>query len=78
METQATEQPNPQEIRQTAHSFFRRHQFYCFGLLSGFGFGMFAVEAFRQEKNPVLYICGLLVCVLGRVLYRRSKDYRKR
>ncbi|HXC36406.1 MAG TPA: hypothetical protein VNV43_11060 [Candidatus Acidoferrales bacterium] len=76
MNEQATRLPETEtrQTKQTVDSFCRRHRLYLCGLLSGFGFGLFAVEAFRQDKNPLLYIGGLSLSVLGNMLYRRFKD----
>jgi len=77
MNTQASEQSDRgklHQIKPAADSYFHRHRLYLFGLLSGFGFGLFTVEAFRHEKNPLLYIGGLSLIVLGSILYRCFKD----
>lgn len=74
MNTEAKNQSDVRQVKQTANSLFRRHRFYVFGLLSGLGLGVIAVEAFSHEKNPLLYIGGLWLSLLGSMLYRAFKD----
>jgi hypothetical protein len=76
MNTQAAEHSETHQAKQTADSFFRRHRLYICGLLAGFGLGVFSIEAFRQEKNPFLYIGGMSLIVLGSTLYRSFKSQR--
>jgi len=70
MNTQTTEQSETPKIKQTVDSFFHRHRFYIVGVLAGFGFGIFTFEAFQQPKNPLIYLGGLGLSVLGSTLYR--------
>ena len=77
MNTQTTEHSEA-ENKQTTPSFFHRHRVYFCGLLSGFGFGLFTVEAFQKQKDPFLYIGTLLLVVVGSMLYRSFNDDQKR
>lgn len=54
--------------------FLRRHRLFIFGITSGFGLGLFSAEAFQQQKDPVVYIGGMALIVLGSVLYRRRNN----
>jgi len=77
MNTETTKQSET-EVKQTVGSFFHRHRFYSFGLLAGFGFGIFTFEVFQQPKNPLVYLGGLGLSVLGSTLYRSFRDDQKR
>jgi hypothetical protein len=76
MNTQAAGHSETHKSKQMVGSFFRRHRLYICGLLTEFGLGMFSIEAFRQEKNPLLYIGGMSLIVLGSTLYRSFKSQR--
>ena len=78
MNTQTTEHSEPEVKRTAVESFFHRHRFYSFGLLAGFGFGIFTFEAFQRPKNPLVYLGGLGLSVLGSTLYRSFRDDQKR
>ena len=75
MNTQTTEHSEP-EVKQTVGSFFHRHRFYIVGVVAGFGFGIFTFEACQQPKNPLIYLGGLGLSVLGSTLYRSFKSQR--
>jgi len=55
----------------------QKHRIYIFGLISGFGFGVFFIEAFRSKKNPLFYLGGLSLIVLGSALYQQCKRNEK-
>ena len=76
MNTPTTEQSEARN-KQTVPSFFHRHRFYFCGLLAGFGFGLFTVEAFQKQKDPFLYIGTLLLIVVGSTVYRSFRSDQK-
>jgi hypothetical protein len=78
MNTQTTEHSEPEVKRTAVESFFRRHRFYLVGVLAGFGWGIFTFEVFQQPKNPLVYLGGLGLSVLGSTLYRSFRDDQKR
>lgn len=75
MNTQITEHTET-KVKQTVRSFFHRHRFYIVGVVAGFGFGIFTFEAFQQPKNPLVYLGGLGLSVLGGTLYQIFRNQR--
>ena len=73
MNSQIKEQLDARQANHVGVSLFRRHRFYYLGLLSGVGLGMIVVEAFSHDKNPLIYIGGLWLSLLGSMLYRKFK-----
>jgi hypothetical protein len=73
MNTRVTEQSETRKTKQIVDSFFHRHRLYFVGILTGFGFGVFAFEAFQRGKEPLIYIGSLFLCGLGGTLYRSFK-----
>lgn len=67
---------NIKKAKQAIVDFFRRDRLYIFGLISGFGIGVFSAESFQSQKNPLIYIGGMFLIVLGSVLYRSRNDLR--
>jgi hypothetical protein len=54
--------------------FLRRHRMFIFGITCGFGMGLVCVEAFQQEKDPIICIGGGLLALWGDFLYRHRDD----
>lgn len=47
--------------------------FFATGFISGVGFGLFAVEAFRPEKRPSFYLGAIALALIGAILFRHFR-----
>jgi hypothetical protein len=51
----------------------RGRLFFATGFISGLGFGLFAVEAFRPEKRPFFYLGAIALTLVGTILFRHLR-----
>jgi len=54
-------------------NYFRNNFGFIFGLISGFGFAVFCIEASHPMKRPLFYIGGLGLSIIGRLAYQKFK-----
>jgi hypothetical protein len=54
-------------------NFFRNHYGFICGFVSGAGFILFGVEAFKSSKNPLFYIGSIGLVTGGRLVYAALK-----
>jgi hypothetical protein len=54
-------------------NFFRNNYGFICGVISGFGFAVFCIEASHPVKRPLFYIGGLGLSIIARLFYQKYK-----